>query len=68
MKTATDRLSRLAEFSTIPNDPAYPEHAGRCHVVALARAYDDPADEGEQVVEPLRRFGEPLVDFCCPIS
>ena len=68
MKTVTERLSGLAEFSTIPSDPAYPENAGRCHVVALAHAYDGPADESEQVVEPLHRFGEPLVDFCCRIS
>jgi FAD/FMN-containing dehydrogenase len=32
-------------------------------VVALAHVYDGPADEGERLVAPLRRFGEPLVDF-----
>ena len=34
-------------------------------MVALAHVYDGPADEGEKVVQPLRNFGEPLVDFSC---
>ncbi len=63
MKTAPDRLSGLAEFSTIPQDPSIPAHAWGRRVVALAHVYDGPAEEGERVVAPLRRFGEPLVDF-----
>jgi FAD/FMN-containing dehydrogenase len=63
MKTAPDRLSGLAEFSTIPQDPSIPEHAWGRRVLALAHVYDGPAEEGERVVQPLRSFGEPLVDF-----
>ena len=63
MKTAPDRLSGLAEFSTIPQDPSIPEHAWGRRVVALAHVYDGPAEEGERVVQSLRNFGEPLVDF-----
>ena len=63
MKTAPDRLSGLAEFSTLPQDPSIPEHAWGRRVVALAHVYDGPVDEGERVVQPLRSFGEPLVDF-----
>ena len=63
MKTAPDRLSGLAEFSTVPQDPSIPEHAWGRRVLALAHVYDGPADEGERVVQPLRSFGEPLVDF-----
>lgn len=63
MKTAPDRLSGLAEFSTLPQDPSIPEHAWGRRVVALAHVYDGPAEEGERVVQPLRSFGEPLVDF-----
>ncbi len=32
-------------------------------VLALATVYDGPADEGERVTQPLRSFGEPLLDF-----
>jgi FAD/FMN-containing dehydrogenase len=63
MATAPEGLSGLAEFSTIPNDPGFPEHLWGRRVVALAHVYDGPAAEGERVVAPLRAFGEPLVDF-----
>ena len=63
MQSAPDELSGLVEFSTIPRDPAIPEYAWGRRVVALAHLYDGPAEAGEQVVAPLRRFGEPLVDF-----
>lgn len=63
MNTAPDRLSGLAEFSTLPSDPSIPEHAWGRRVVALAHVYDGPAEEGERVVQPLRSFGDPLVDF-----
>lgn len=63
MATTPDRLSGLAEFSTIPDDPAYPAEARGVRVMALAAVYDGPADEGEELVRPLRQFGEPVVDF-----
>jgi FAD/FMN-containing dehydrogenase len=63
MKTAPDRLSGLAEFSTVPQDASIPEHAWGRRVLALAHVYDGPAEEGERVVQPLRNFGGPLVDF-----
>ncbi len=63
MSNAPDRLSGLAEFSTVPKDDAYPREAWGCRVISLAHVYDGPADEGEQVVAPLRGFGAPLVDF-----
>lgn len=63
MASAPDCLSGLAEFSTIPHDPAYPEACWGRRVVALAHVYDGPADEGERVTEPLRNFAQPLLDF-----
>lgn len=63
MATAPDRLSGLAEFSTIPDESAYPAEARGVRVLALAAVYDGPADEGEAVVRPLRELGAPLVDF-----
>jgi FAD/FMN-containing dehydrogenase len=64
MSAAPAGLSGLAEFSTIPNDPSYPEEARGRRVVALAHVYDGPAEEGERVCAPLRGYdGGPLVDF-----
>lgn len=63
MKTAPEGLSGLAEFSTLPQDPALPEETWGRRVVALAHVYDGPAEEGERMVQPLRNFGAPLADF-----
>jgi FAD/FMN-containing dehydrogenase len=63
LASAPDEVSGLAEFSTIPNDPAYPEHTWGTRVVALATVYDGPAEDGERVTQPLRDFGKPLLDF-----
>jgi FAD/FMN-containing dehydrogenase len=63
MLNAPKQLSSLAEFSTIPDDPEFPENTRGKRVLALAAVYDGPADEGERVVAPLRSFGTPLLDF-----
>ena len=63
MATAPDEVSGLAEFSTIPTDPAYPEETWGRRVLALATVYDGSADEGECATRPLRSLGEPLLDF-----
>ena len=63
MARAPAALSSLAEFSTIPDDPTYPEAARGQRVISLAAVYDGPADEGEALVAPLRAFGTPLADF-----
>lgn len=63
MDKASERVSGLAEFSTLPDDPSLPEHARGRRVVALATVYDGPADEGEAATMPLRQLATPLVDF-----
>ncbi len=67
MESAPDEVTGLAEFSTIPEDEAYPQHTWGKRVVALATVYDGPADEGERVTRPLRELGEPLLDFSGPM-
>jgi FAD/FMN-containing dehydrogenase len=67
MATAPERLSGLAEFSTIPEDPAFPENSWGRRVIALAHVYDGPADEGERIIAPLRAFGETVLDFSSPM-
>ncbi|KAA0693334.1 FAD-binding oxidoreductase [Neorhizobium sp. P12A] len=63
MTTAPDEVSGLAEFSTIPSDPAYPEETWGRRVLSLATVFDGPAKKGERATQPLRDFGEPLLDF-----
>ena len=63
MTAAPKEVSSLAEFSTIPDDPEYPEEARGKRVLALAAVHDGPAVEGEAATAPLRSFGTPLLDF-----
>lgn len=63
MASAPDEISGLAEFSTIPNDPAYPKETWGKRVLALATVYDGPAEMGERLTMPLRQLATPLLDF-----
>lgn len=63
METAPERLTGMVEFSAVQQDPAIPESAWGRRVLTLGHVYDGPAEEGERLVQPLRNFGEPLVDF-----
>lgn len=67
MAGAPDQVSGLAEFSTIPADPGYPEEIWGRRVVALATVYDGPAEEGERITLPLRQLGTPLIDLSGPM-
>jgi FAD/FMN-containing dehydrogenase len=58
----------LVEFSTIPEDPEFPESAWNEKVIAVAGIWAGPADEGERAVQPLRELGEPVVDFSGQMS
>ena len=57
------RSAASRSFRTIPRDPAYPEAIWGKRVVALATVYDGLAEDGERVTQPLRTFGEPLLDL-----
>ena len=63
MAAAPDEVSGLAEFSTIPRDPAYPEFAWERRVLSLATVYDGPSADGERATNSLLALGDPLVDF-----
>lgn len=63
MQAAPDTVSGLAEFSTIPEDPAYPAGTWGRRVLALPTVFDGPAPLGEAVTRPLRQLGQPLLDF-----
>jgi hypothetical protein len=64
MASAPDEIGgMLAEFSTIAEDPEYPEESWGEKVMMLAGVWAGPADEGEAAVQPLRELAEPLLDF-----
>lgn len=64
MASAPDEIGgALVEFSTIPEDPAYPRETWNEKVMALAGVWAGPADEGERALQPLRELATPLLDF-----
>ncbi len=64
MKTAPDEIGgSLAEFSTIPNDPEYPQEIWGARVISLVGVWAGPASAGEHAVQPLRALATPLLDL-----
>ncbi|MDQ5852532.1 MAG: FAD-binding oxidoreductase [Chloroflexota bacterium] len=66
MATAPDELSSNALFWSIPDIPAFPEHARGKPVLMLPGLYAGPAEEGAEMVQPLREIGTPLLDLSGP--
>lgn len=58
-----DDVGSIVEFSTIPEDPDFPEEywGQRCYTIAALYAGD--ANEGERLLQPLREQGELVADF-----
>ena len=63
LRDKNDRVGSLIEFSTIPNDPGYPEAAWGKRVYTIAAAYTGDPIEGERLFQPLRELGDMVSDF-----
>lgn len=62
--TAPDEVSTLMFTGMIPPDEHhFPVELHRVPFVAYAGMYAGAPDEGERVMQPLRDFGKPLLDF-----
>ena len=66
MATAPEELSSLAICWSLPPSEPFPPELHGTPVVAIAAAYCGSVEEGEQIVQPLRELGEPLVDASGP--
>ena len=58
-----DDVGSLIEFSTVPEDPGYPQDAWGKRVYTVAAVYAGDAAEGERLLQPLRELAEPVADF-----
>ena len=58
-----DDVGSIIEFSTVPEDPEFPEDAWGKRVYTMGNVYAGDADEGERLLQPLRELAEPVVDF-----
>ena len=64
--SAPDELMTIVVLRMAPPAPFLPESIHGQPVVIIAVCYAGPVEQGERVVAPLRRFGEPLADLIQP--
>ncbi|MGF1470206.1 MAG: FAD-binding oxidoreductase [Rubrobacteraceae bacterium] len=67
MDRAPDEVSPLSFLGRVPADEMFPEESHGEPFVAIAAMYAGEVEEGERVLEPLREFSEPIVDFSGPM-
>ncbi len=63
MRDKTDRVGSIVEFSTIPDDPGFPEAAWGKRVFTIASLFAGDAAEGEALLQPLREQGTLVTDY-----
>jgi FAD/FMN-containing dehydrogenase len=59
---APDGLCHLLIMRKAPPLPVLPQEVHGAPVVGIAVCYSGPPEEGEELVAPIRRFGQPLAD------
>jgi FAD/FMN-containing dehydrogenase len=60
---APDEASTIAVCGQVPPEPAYPAELHRRPFILFGGLYAGNPQEGERVLQPLRDFGTPLLDF-----
>jgi hypothetical protein len=68
MAAAPEDLMVLATFWSAPDVPEVPATWRGAPVVILLGCYTGPFEEGERVIAPLRKVGEPIADLSAPMS
>ena len=64
---APDEVTSVALFSNVPSVPTLPEDIQGAPVLTIAACYAGPIEEAERVLQPLREFDVPVVDFTAPV-
>ena len=64
IKEAPDDLTTIVVHRRAPPLPAIPPELHGKPVVAVIGCYAGPVEDGEKVMQPMKRFGSPLLDLC----
>ena len=64
---APDELTTIVFHRTAPALPAVPAEIRGKLVVIVGCCYAGTIEDGQEVVQPLRQFGSPLLDLCRPM-
>ena len=60
---APDEVNLSTTWWTVPAVPGFPEEIHGRAVIIVGAVYAGPAEEGREVMEPLRRIEEPVLDL-----
>jgi FAD/FMN-containing dehydrogenase len=61
-----DEVMTIVVQRRAPALPVVPPELVGKHVIAVAACYAGPVEDGERVLAPLKRFGNPVLDLCMP--
>ena len=61
-----DELMTIVVQRRAPALPVIPKELVGKHVIAVVACYAGSVEDGEKVVQPLKRFGSPVLDLCIP--
>jgi FAD/FMN-containing dehydrogenase len=61
-----DELTTIVVQRRVLELPGVPQDLVGKHVVGVATCYTGSLEEGERVLDPLKRFGSPVLDLCEP--
>ena len=64
---APDEVNATVTFWTVPHGSGFPSSTHGRDVVIVSAIYVGPVEEGERVLQPLRRLAEPLADMSTQI-
>ncbi len=67
IKDTPNELTTLAVYLTAPPAPFLPTEVHGKHLMAIALCYAGKIEEGEKLLDPLRKFGKPVVDHIQPM-
>ena len=63
---APDELTTVVNLRRAPALPIIPEHLHGAPVVSVVACWAGPIEQGERILEPLRRHRRPLLDLIAP--
>ena len=65
--TAPEEVTSFTICGTVPDVEPFPESIHGLPYILFAAMYAGSVDEGGRAMQPLREFGEPLIDFSGPM-
>jgi FAD/FMN-containing dehydrogenase len=65
--TAPEEMNGWFAFMSVPPGPPFPEELHMQKVCGVFWCYTGPLDKAEEVFQPIRQFGPPLLDFVGPL-